>query len=155
MSALEPGLYRATVRGVADTIVIVGEDGWGRSGDRIRADGYCGYEHLPRNITDARPLIVLMVPGGGSPRDNHWPRLADYLRQGGWDFTADQIEAQTKPARIPEPGLWGVVRASLHEDTTVYSWVHIRGSRWYTEHHGVAAWDVLVYPTLERDGIES
>jgi hypothetical protein len=87
---------------------------------------------------------------------------SEYVR--GYRDALDAIAVEIKanplcrpepPARIPEPGLWGVVRASLPDDTTVFSWVHIRGSRWYTEHHGVAAWDVLVYPTLERDGIES
>ena len=114
-------------------------------------------------IVDARPLIVLDLD------ENDARHLVSYLEitverhpdqlgtvgRAVYTNVAAQIEAQTKPARIPEPGLWGVVRASLPDDTTVSSWVHIRGHRWYTEHHGCAAWDVLVYPTLERDGVES
>jgi hypothetical protein len=143
VSALEPGkVYTATVRGETDVVFKADEFGLVK-----------GSSTPSSSVTDARPLIVLDLLPTQVIGLVHL--LSNPLRHDWAGPIADQIEAQTKPARIPEPGLWGVVRASLPDDTTVCSWVHIRGSRWYTEHHGVAAWDVLVYPTLERDGIES
>lgn len=70
------------------------------------------------------------------------------------------MSAQTKPPRIPEPGLWGVVEAG-HEHldgrrskfvrvatTGIAQWVE-RGAEadWST-------WDRLIDPTLVRPGIE-
>ena len=75
---------------------------------------------------------------------------------------AEQIEEQTKPPRIPEPGLWAVVGAATspahngsvrrfvrHSDLGGKDWVEVGGSNAYR-------WDLLVDPvTLVRDGIES
>jgi hypothetical protein len=102
-------------------------------------------------IADGRSLIVLAEPEGAP--SNHYPRLVAYLRRGGWDFTADQIEAQTKPVRIPEPGLWGVVEASW--DVTVRTvWVHDRFG-WASHSGQTVPWVDLIDPTLVREGVAS
>jgi hypothetical protein len=151
MSALEPGrLYMAKVEGAPERLLFVETGGW--------ADDMDGIARNPDCITDARPLIVLDLAYPGD--------AVNALKMAARDGTngdartiyrtiADQIEAQLKPARIPEPGLWGVVWASLPDDPTVSSWVHIRAHRWYTEQHGVAAWPLLVDPTLIREGVTS
>ena len=154
MSPLEPGFYVATVEGVPDIpIMITDEGGHGWTMRKVPDTPYGTYGHGLGDFTDARPLITLDLADGA--RREYVLEILRAARHAWTHDVADQIEAQTKPARIPEPGLWGVVRASLPDDTTASSWVHIRGHRWYTEHHGCAAWDVLVYPTLERDGVES
>jgi len=93
----------ATVNGTPDVVVMVQTTGgWATVVGGATRD----------IITDARPLIVLKDPD--DMPSNHYSRLVAFLRHGGWDFTADQIEAQTKPARIPEPTKSGVrVTANL------------------------------------------
>jgi predicted XRE-type DNA-binding protein len=92
---LKPGLYRATVRGV-DKIVMVG-----RLGDyatTIKDNVLMAtWGSADQDIADARPLIVLDT-NALSARI-----IADILRDSGYAGVARQIEAQTKPARIPEP----------------------------------------------------
>jgi len=78
------------------------------------------------------------------------------------DFIADQIEAQTKPARIPEPGLWGVVEARM-TDLTTREFVRVSRHRnsldWKPvyatpdEYGGSVNWDDLIDPTLIREGL--
>jgi hypothetical protein len=84
-----------------------------------------------------------------------------HLRDGCSDgcsvirLLADQIERQTKPPRIPEPGLWGVVTAG---DLTRDYWIHYRANgeeQWFSTDSGVTStWDDLIDPTLVRSGIE-
>ena len=146
MSALEPGLYRATVKGVADTLVLLNEAGSPR--------WYSADE-----ITDARPLIVLDLTHVQIGRFLYSLRATGNVEDRK---IADQVEAQTKPARIPEPGLWGVVdatRQELNSSTRIDTqgrWVRVAlgGCPWV--HEGTkytAEWDHLIDPTLIREGI--
>jgi hypothetical protein len=142
VSALKPGLYRATVRGIpGESIVMVGKDGYTYS---LAPDGEARACYV---FQDARPLIVL---------DLDYIRFKSYglrdvigiLRRDGHEDIADQIEAQTKPARIPEPGLWGVV------DSDGVEFVHRPGG-WQCPVGGWYSWDRLINPALIRDGIEA
>lgn len=67
---------------------------------------------------------------------------------------ADQIEAQTKPPRIPEPGLWGVVEATV-AGIPRRRWVHHEEDRWVSD-NGIPlkAWDELIDPVLVREGVD-
>jgi hypothetical protein len=69
---------------------------------------------------------------------------------------ADQIEAQTKPPRIPEPGLWAVVEAHTEDGEERRRFVHHEdahdGRAW--ERRGVRrAWSDLIDPVLVREGV--
>ena len=116
-------------------------------------------------IVDARPLIVLDLD------ENDARHLVSYLEitverhpdqlgtvgRAVYTNVAAQIEAQTKPARIPEPGLWGVVEAHVSgthirqtfikvlEDASI-NWVDIEDAC------GVD-WLDLIDPTLIREGL--
>ena len=128
----------AKVEGAAERLLLVEWGGWANDVD--------GNVWNPDCITDARPLIVLDLNGERSVT-----LLARHLRNGYWNDIADQIEAQTKPVRIPEPGLWGVVEAGGYRWVR-YSlagcddWVDLLGKQ--------NEWDVLIDPTLVREGIE-
>ena len=116
-------------------------------------------------VTDVRPLVVLDVKDPAS--------LVEYLKEAtdGFDKAAHgmdawsgrapirditrQIEAQVKPPRIPEPGLWGVVEAWVPGIPT-RRWVHHEEGRWVSD-MGVPfkEWDDLIDPVLVREGVES
>jgi len=155
MSELKPGLYKATVRGVADQIVMVDDTSLGHTTTPVNG---CRGHSFSSDITDARPLIVIVLENptwattilreiSGAAEGPTWVLLR---------AISNQIEAQTKPARIPEPGPWGVVRASstLTRDP----------SMWVRDHHGVCPWVSvagyvpqqwrnLIDPTLVREGV--
>jgi len=119
-------------------------------------------------VTDIRPLVVLDL----GDYDN---RAVTYLRNIANDdrafdggptpraklvhLIADQIEAQAKPPRIPEPGLWGVVKASTQEGGYVRRWVRDGGhenAEWVAiEATMRREWDDLIDPVLIREGVES
>jgi len=154
MSKLEPGLYRATVNSVADRIVLVDSTGWGyytSVGDAKMLANKCD------RITDARPLIVLDLK---DPTE-----IARALRISFHPATitgalfiniADQIEAQTKPARIPEPGLWGVVKASAECERRPRHWLHDeRGWATLSDAYStrVTSFEHLIDPTLIHEGV--
>jgi len=146
MSALEPGLYRATVRGVPDVIVMVGKHGdYARI---VNADTtLMAFQDSPKDITDARPLIILDT-NALSARN-----IAQILRSSGYAGVADQIEAQTKPARIPEPMRWGS-KVRTARATYVLLDIATLGRRWLDEHDGqLYKWDALADPTLIREGV--
>jgi hypothetical protein len=157
MSAYEPGTVAvATVRGVKDVRVMRVAQGYGASPWRsgVEIAGYIC--HHDCDLTDVRPLVVLdlMVPGSKNAID-HWLREAARLLRGANQNTvarilsahADQIEAQTKPSRIPEPGLWGVVNARGGEYVNV-------GAGWLAVSSGVVhTWDYLIDPVLVREGL--
>ena len=103
-------------------------------------------------ITDINPLVVI--------HNGDWPSLIRLLRESGFDSLPDQIEAQTKPPRIPEPGLWGVVEAGhehLGTGRSEFVRVNLEGDfQWVdrTSEADWSTWDRLEDPTLVRDGIE-
>jgi hypothetical protein len=66
---------------------------------------------------------------------------------------ADQIEAQTKPPRIPEPGLWSVVEAGAGR-IPIRRWVHHEEGWWVADTGDRLRWEDLEDPVLIRDGIE-
>ena len=148
MSALEPGLYRWQYGGKSYDGILDSDGDFSYLG----SDG----RHCTRGygVYVAAPLIVIAAPEDA--RDNHFPRLVAFLRNGGWDLTADQIEAQTKPARIPEPGLWGVVEASSIYVNDRLTYVHHNKPgpwAWATQSRGSCKWDDLIDPTLIREGL--
>ena len=154
MSALEPGLYRATVRGVPDTIVMIRATGFGFTHDYIAGVG----SFAPDEITDARPLVVIEEPK--NVQREYWPRFVMLLRDNGWHLTADQIEAQTRPARIPEPGWDGKVLAHTFGNDTRREFVR-HGRRERAERfnwsdgtgYGSNHWADLINPVLIREGL--
>ena len=118
--------------------------------------------------TDIRPLVVLDLDTITTPEENCGiPASTEVVKclnragesAGGWRGTvamriADQIEAQVKPPRIPEPGLWGVVREGVDGDTyvresfgTVRQWSRLGGQGLFV------TWDEINNPTLIREGV--
>jgi hypothetical protein len=158
MGTLEPGLYKATVRGVPDTVVMVQDDGDCFSVSQI--DHYWG--HTEAVIKDARPLIVLNF---GEPAEAVMAlrSAAEFVRHNVAqnliiNGIANLIEEQTKRPRIPEPGLWGVVRASLDDNTASVTWVRMEADNERCWSRGWSGWSRrpwadLVNPVLVRDGV--
>jgi len=164
MTALTPGLYRATVRGVPDTLLIVDQNGMGHHTLLDSCPGDIGVTHTStgEHITDARPLITLDL-GDWHPETikafaaKTRSTVSDTSAVKFAQWLADQIEAQTKP-RIPEPGLWGVVRSLVRESGG-------EPLTWVRDTHGVypwistapgwtpRQWADLIDPVLVRDGI--
>ena len=150
MSALSPGLYRATVRGVPNVIVLIDENGYGHHatiiGDSRHSD--------PSRITDVRPLIVLDLEDHGRVNASN---LAQVLREDGYPRLADQLEAQTKPARIPEPMGRGAVVTDGSEFH--FPWTRFSGSKdqnegnWINEDGLVQQWSKISDPTLISEGV--
>lgn len=149
----------ATVRGVEGVRVMWrdAENGW--IAGWFAASGHA---FAPASdVTDIRPLVVLDLHRYVTPE-----MLVDWLRKnavcGSYsvaDEIADQIEAQTKPPRIPEPGPWGVV-----EDKNGYEYVRIdKAGDFKWQVLGVAASERNRYhrcgdiadPVLIREGVES
>ena len=99
-------------------------------------------------VTDARPLIVLDL----SVFISDAQLLADLRAPHVWDLNqiADQIEAQTKPARIPEPehigslvtasslGLFAICVWTKYAETGTNVWISPLGVR--------RAWSELIDP---------
>ena len=110
------------------------------------------------HVTDVRPLVVLDL---GAWLPEYVAKFPEWLRSKEADapsgsllcHLANEIEAQTRPARIPEPGLWGVVRDGDGEryvreaERPKWRWNPIGKGRNVT-------WDDIVDPVLIRDGIE-
>ena len=165
MTDYKPGtVAKATVRGAGGVRVTRYEGGWARidDPDACWGDG-CGF------VTDVRPLVVLDPKDVPSPsfRARRADGLRSYaanLRKDGYysaadvfGYLADQIEAQTKPPRIPEPGKYGVVRASGQGLDNV-EWVN-EGKWWVSLDEGIsqprrwAEWRELEDPTLIREGV--
>jgi hypothetical protein len=112
--------------------------------------GYSGDEH----VTDVRPLVVLDLDWAESV-----PVLIAQLRGAGYVHIADQIEAQAKPPRIPEPGLWGVVESTVTYEGTTYSTSLVRhpgpgtANRWLDRSGSWFSWNELIDPVLIREGV--
>ena len=155
MSALEPGLYRATVRGVpGESIVMVGDDG----NSTFSLDGE-GNVRRCYVFTDARPLIVLDLDDPAEfVRALGECAPSNFADTDSDDFRimaiANQIREQTKPARIEEPGLWGVVEAE-ERDGTLATWLHHPGGWARPGRQLPVRWVGLIDPVLVRDGVQS
>lgn len=140
---LKPGLYKATVRDVADMTVLVDSSGYGTTEDMVSAH----HIHATDSIKNARPLIVLDVD----------PDAAEYIigvlrnpRHIWANRIADQIEAQTKPARIPEPKQIGsLVTASASGNNGVCVWTKYAETGtniWISPLSVRRAWSELIDP---------
>jgi len=146
VSALEPGLYRATVCGIPDTIVTVKPGAYATTYSVGRYN-----EDQHRDITDARPLIVLDL---GSPEfaAEIAPQIVACLRREGWGKTADQIAEQTEPAKIEEPPQGKRVEANLLGFPSWNEYLHIGtldDEHWVRLKDGnVYAWDLLTNPEV-------
>ena len=151
MNALVPGLYSATVKGVPDQIVMLAIRGdYGRvinTGELLTTYGSASVD-----LTDARPLITLDLhdysPG-------NLAGLISAIDRAGHVTVAQSITQQTKPARIEEPSLWGVVKASW-PDTLGPTCHWVRDEYGWTTHGGTTLpWGRLVNPVLIRAGVDS
>ena len=124
-----------------------------------------GWQHnIGKDVpTDVRPLVVLDLDGYDGERAVTY--LRNLARESRDIFgespsprgklanlIADQIEAQTKPPRIPEPGRWGVVSVENRHGLTDY-WTRGYGG-WFSESGHTLEWASLTDPTLVRPGIE-
>lgn len=159
MSALEPGLYRATVRGQKDVTVFMDS----LTAYWLRQGLMCA---TPLDfITDARPLIVLDLDSAEREYIGDLRYVADRLPEHNVHRAlvhelADQIEAQTKPARILEPGWDGKVLAHTVTNPTRREFVRYGGRpskdrfNWSDgQGFGSTSWDVLIDPILIREGV--
>jgi hypothetical protein len=86
-------------------------------------------------------------------REDVLSHLIETLRGAVWlscNRLAGQIEAQTKPTRIPEPGKYGVVR-----DKHGVEWVTYGQHRWVQLDQGLRDWPWVDIedPTLVREGL--
>lgn len=157
MSEYQPGIVAvATVRGVPNVRVFrLPEGDWAHAAEVPGSDTNMFNDiSEAEQVTDVRPLVVL------DPADEH---VAGFLRSAGASvyYTHDvvrQIEAQTKPPRIPEPGLWGVVEATWEAGDGKglrCHWIHNHYG-WVSEVHDLTKkWDDLDRPTLVREGVQS
>lgn len=115
-------------------------------------------------VTDVRPLVVLDL-GDLAVLKRAWENTEVAMKEGHTlpfilQGLRDEILRQTKPPRIPEPGLWGVVEAAVPESGgSRWPFVHDtdQGSSEWTcvndgDHYD---WDALVDPVLIREGVES
>ncbi len=153
MSGYQPGdVCIATVRGVKDMRVLRRIDHW-VTGVRVGAE----YVHLGCDVTDIRRLIVLdldavVLRNGNSDvvtdlRDPESMYAARYI--------SNEIKAQTKPPRIPEPGQWGVVEASTPTVSRRRRFVRDDSLWRSTASGGGYDWDELAHPVLVREGVDS
>jgi len=107
-------------------------------------------------IGDARPLIVIDL--GDEQPQTYVDTLhyAEPYRNGDnrrLNHLADQIEAQTKPARIPEPLRWGS-KVRTARATYILLDIATLGRRWLDQHDGqLYKWDALADPILIREGV--
>jgi hypothetical protein len=147
MSTYEPGQVAvATVRGVPNVRI------WRTPFSNWVSERAILQEtaHVDRVVTDIRPLVVLDIPIDVIPH-----KMARALRKYDFLWLADQIEQQTKPPRIPEPGLWGVVEASVKEHDQRLRWVRL-GDNYRPDDRDEydRLWCDLIDPILVRPGIE-
>jgi hypothetical protein len=139
VSALEPGLYRWSFGGKSyDGIMDCDGDFSYLSSDGRHCTRGHGY------TTDARPLIVL------DTNPVSVKVIASILRASGYRRIADDIEAQTKPARIPEPKHIGsLVTASASSINGVCVWTRYAETGrniWITPLGIRRAWSELIDP---------
>ena len=157
MSTYEPGSVAvATVRGVPNVRVMCIDD------ENFPWIVDTGHRQKSHDVTDIRPLVVLDLDpaldhmGGGM---SDLPEVLKDMRHGGGIFAdriANQIEAQTKPPRIPEPGWGGIVEASVREHDMRPLWTPNDQGFWACKDPDEYArnWGELIDPTLVRPGVE-
>ena len=154
MTTVEPGrVYLATVRGVPDTLCIV------RRYDRLAHDliGDMGATYLADATDFVGPLVVLNIDNETA---SELRGCSDTLHEHGYsnsgDFLsdlADEIAKQTKPPRIAEPGLWGVVSTGLGDSLLHH--MHRMDGGWVDQDGCLRDWPDLLDPVLVRDGVAS
>lgn len=165
MSECAPGAVAvATVRGVKGVRVFRYTTGGWVSGERVNATRLHG-DHV---VTDIRPLVVLdldptLITEDMGARRNEPQRFVDMLREAADNFfsteaarlarkVADQIEAQTRPPRIPEPGIGHFVNARK-PDRTHANFVRITKRSWVELGDGGGwDWDDLIDPVEVEGG---
>ncbi len=146
----EPGMVAiATVRGRENVRVFLDDQDslpWHTS---TSIDGVMF--HGDHQVTDIRPLVVLDLVNAPTAED-----VCRVLREDGFGNFADPIEAQTKPARILEPGKYGVVVAAIVGPHPIREeWVS-EGKFWRALDSGARVeWANLADPELIREGVES
>jgi len=104
------------------------------------------------NVVDARPLIILDLE---DPAETVRHMRSESAPWDEIELIAGQIEAQTKPARIPEPGWGEKVTASIKHSPDRWRWVAVKDGPsqwWHSETGHRYAWDELIDPTLIREG---
>lgn len=140
----EPGIYKATVRGVPGVTVLIDQTGMGHH-DAVPS----GARHtvFGDNLADARPLIVL---------DPESDQVREFLERKSGLPLLDLIESQIAPSRIPEPGLWGVVKAAYNAGGYLYpplEWVQVEDGSWMSRSGTCDNWHSLIDPVLIREGL--
>ena len=164
MSTFEPGTVAvATVRGVPNVRVFrrhspeTGVRDWAYNPEPERGLPYSCDSDAADVVTDVRPLVVLDHSHIGDALNGLFSALHGFEwaiedEHHAIKELADEVERQTKPPRIPEPGLWGVVQDGFrilvrHSATAKRPWLDATNSNW-------VAWDEIDNPTPVRDGIE-
>lgn len=154
----EPGTVAvATVCGVPNVRVMRVESNYAPTIEWASAQGEKHRMHEPREVTDVRPLVVLDLVNAEQTIKTLRIKANDcgIYQAGVLSELADQIEAQTKPKRIPEPGLWGVVEAAANGGAERGQFVHTPKFWYCAEFDHARGWDALIDPTLIREGVES
>jgi hypothetical protein len=108
------------------------------------------YGHVDLDLWDDPASIVRYLRNASYRYPAAEPDERNVLRR-----LADQIEAQTKPPRIPEPGVWGVVEASTESNpyrTTFVRYPSDTEYRWSNAIDTCKSWDFLIDPALIRPG---
>ena len=155
MSDYEPGTVAvATVRGVPDVRVMRREDHWASV-----THPYGVNVHSDDLVTDVRPLVVLDL---GAWLPEYVAMFPEWLRSKEADapsgsllcYLANEIEAQTRPPRIPEPTGLGAVVEMVNGDKVIrtsnpdFPWVLAhdpsRNAYHWTEYGGLPAEPVRV-----------
>jgi len=161
MSPYEPGTVAvATVRGVEGVRIFLADP---RSADEWTSAGLVDGTlwHKDKDVTDVRPLVVLDPDDVAADGFSTVASLVTNLRRppsgANFSWLADQIEAQTKPPRIPEPGLWGVVEATFRDGRSRHGWAVRRltdgDADWQDGAGDYHQWDDLIDPILVREGV--
>jgi hypothetical protein len=170
MTRHEPGtVARATVRGVKNVLVFRrgstpgGPADWAYSPDPEHGLNYTCDSDVFDVVRDIRPLVVL------DPKDYEQSSalakaLVEAMHAAGDKHSAANgvhpatvavaIAALTKPPRIPEPGLWGVVEAGTREDPNKRkAFVNYPDEGWCADAVSAYSWRNLVDPVLIREGL--
>jgi hypothetical protein len=182
MSDYAPGTVAiATVNGTKGVKVfryrdVYGHNRWDSQEPIMGSGSFSVVVHDDKDVTDIKPLVVLDL-GHHPAMYVHALRWVEHQSGQGEPFVpspanerndacwmADQIEAQTKPPRIPEPGLWGVVSARLTEECQAENckgplagdFIHSTDGSWRNADTGFGVvWLELDSPTLVREGVQS